>query len=413
MKSQKPHDNPQPQTETQPPPQTQIQTPPISPDPIRLSLRDLQHHHIASTHSVLIPYTTVLVLVEPVPSKHRYPSSVTKHLFPPSREALAGTSVVYQDDVLAVVNKPENRTTIGNGNGNGECESDLQSILGFLLAPSPLDPLYAPRPVHRLDRRTSGLVVVAKTKATMRDLSKAFATRSVQKTYTALVFERDAALSSGLFANANAFAKNACAKANRAVSADAENVAGIEAKAEAEAEPWLVVDHPIEGKDSLSHVRAVTPMVRVPVLVAAAVTAKEAAAERFALVEVSPKTGRTHQIRRHLSYCLGMPIVGDSRYDGGGATARHLRTNGMYLCCHALRFPHTKGRGTPASQSQSQWQSCGENGRDEDQAPVVEWIETETETATGDSVTETSECELSIRIPLPAKFREWRMSQAD
>ena len=121
-----------------------------------------------------------------------YPPSITNYILPPDGicnlfdNDSNGRVVVYEDDFLAIVNKPENVTTIGGAGGSRDgdgARNDLQSMLGFILYPPPrlstkqvkhaCDP-YLPRPVHRLDRRTSGLVLVAKTQEVMRRLSSFF-----------------------------------------------------------------------------------------------------------------------------------------------------------------------------------------------------------------------------------------------
>ena len=336
---------------------------------IFMSLPNLQPY-IASITSVLEPQS-ILVLVEPILSTDRYPITVTKYMFPPI-ETIGLVPIVYEDNHLAVVNKPENMTTIGSTGGR---TNDLQSVLGFLLKPSPLDPAYHPRPVHRLDRRTSGLVLIAKTQNSMRKLSKSFATRTVTKTYSALVFERDRELSARLGGVSKRFIGSL-----------------------SETKNWLVVDYPIEKRDAISEVCRVTAPTSAPPSslwkneksVSGENIDTENSCENFSLVEVRPKTGRTHQIRRHLSYCLGMPIVGDSKYDGG---ARHLRANGMYLCCHSLRFLHPYPMRSEDDTGDVQISSD----------VFLAWNHTS-------SHSDGIESQLSISIPLPIKFRRWTNS---
>jgi 23S rRNA pseudouridine1911/1915/1917 synthase len=92
--------------------------------------------------------------------------------------------VIYQDDHIAVVNKPEGVVVFGHKNG-GYGRHTVKSALPYVLKPPKLGTLsvmWNPMPVHRLDRATSGLLVVAKTKAALVHLSNQFKERRIKKT---------------------------------------------------------------------------------------------------------------------------------------------------------------------------------------------------------------------------------------
>ena len=63
-------------------------------------------------------------------------------------------------------------------------------------------------------------------------------------------------------------------------------------------------------------------------------------AESLTLVHFAPRTGRTHQLRRHAADVLRCPIVGDALYDGGGAAAMQFRRRGLFLCARYLELDH-------------------------------------------------------------------------
>lgn len=141
-------------------------------------------------------------------------------------------------------------------------------------------------PVHRLDRATSGVLVFALSHEAAGSLQSAFKAGEVSKTYLALV----------------------------------RGTPPIEG----------IVDSPVPRSEKGPRVPALTYFRRL------------ATAGRFSLVEAVPKTGRLHQIRRHLKHA-GHPLVGDVRY-GVGEINRHFRAEfGLHrLALHALtlRFAH-------------------------------------------------------------------------
>jgi tRNA pseudouridine65 synthase len=185
-------------------------------------------------------------------------------------------SVLYQDDDLLVVVKPSGLVVHRGWARDGEVVMTLaRSLAGRHVYP-----------VHRLDRGTSGVLVMALAAGIAQALGEAFAAGGVYKRYLALV-------------------------------------RGIPA-------PSGVIDHPIPRAPGGPRVPAVT---RFRLL---------ATFERYAWVEAVPETGRLHQVRRHLKH-ISHPVIGDVRY-GKGEHNRLFRSRfGLYrLALHAaeIAFQH-------------------------------------------------------------------------
>ena len=180
--------------------------------------------------------------------------------------------LVYEDDDLAVVEKPAGMACHA---GAGIRSGTLVNALLFHLGPLPAGDVMRPGIVHRLDKMTSGLLVVAKNAAAHRALSLQFKSRQVKKEYMALVY--------------------GCPR----FSAD-------------------TIDLPL-GRDTRDRKKISVRSRRRR----DAVThySLESVHGPFSLLRVRIETGRTHQIRVHLAQ-IGHPVVGDQVY--GGNRARSL-----------------------------------------------------------------------------------------
>jgi 23S rRNA pseudouridine1911/1915/1917 synthase len=196
-------------------------------------------------------------------------------------------SVVLEDAHLLVVDKPAGVVVHpGAGNHSGTL---AQALAGRAAGGS--DP-ERPGIVHRLDRDTSGLLVVAKSEVAHAELQRMIRDREVDRHYLALVEGRPGARSG-------------------------------------------TIDAPL-GRDRAQRTLVSTETDRPRPAVTHFDTLEALA--RTTLLEVRLDTGRTHQIRAHLA-AIGAPVCGDPRY-GGVAAGRRLGLERQFLHAHALMFWH-------------------------------------------------------------------------
>lgn len=185
--------------------------------------------------------------------------------------------IVYEDDYILAVDKPTNMPTHPS-KGNS-----LPTLANAVMARMGRDFVF--RAVNRLDRDTSGLVLIAKDAYTCGKLSQQIRQRRIIKKYLALV---------------------------EGIPAEDHGIINASIRREAEDSVKRVVAK--DGKDAITEY---------------SVTEKR---DGCSLLEVTLHTGRTHQIRVHLSY-LGHPLIGDFLYG-------KRSDNGYFLRCHYLEFKH-------------------------------------------------------------------------
>lgn len=196
----------------------------------------------------------------------------------PRDEAFIKSLVIYKDDNIIVLNKPSGLAVQGGTN-------TLRHIDGMLEALKFEKP-EAPRLVHRIDKDTSGILVLARDRKNAELLTAAFKKHDLQKTYLALV--------------------KGCPKADAGEIKAPLLKTGEKSQVSA------------EGKKAVTRYRIL-----------------DHAGSKFALVEAEPLTGRTHQIRAHLEY-IGTPIVGDDKYYGEKREKFTVLKDKLYL--HAYKI---------------------------------------------------------------------------
>src|SRR5271154_3184082 len=200
--------------------------------------------------------------------------------------------VLYEDQHLAVINKPAGMM-VHAGAGSTDDARNRGTLVNALLFHfeklSEVGGDLRPGIVHRLDRATSGLMVVAKNDESHRRLAKQFSSREVHKTYLALV---------------HGWPKQDHGTIQSAISRHSQRRTRMTTMG-------------FGGREAVTHY-AVQQKIDSPY-------------GKFALVELKIETGRTHQIRVHMS-SLGHPVVGDALYGAPGelrSQSNKRRTAGM------------------------------------------------------------------------------------
>jgi len=198
--------------------------------------------------------------------------------------------IVYEDEDIAVVNKPQGMTVhMGNGNADGTLVNALLFRLGNL---SGINGVIRPGIVHRIDKDTSGLLVVAKNDAAHLSLSKQIEEKTCRRTYLALL--------------------------EGTVKDDSGTVTTYIGRDPKDRIKMAVVE-PEKGKIAITDY-----------------TVLKRYEKGFTLCRFDLHTGRTHQIRVHAKF-IGHPVVGDRVY---GVKKQKFSLNGQLLHAWRLALTH-------------------------------------------------------------------------
>lgn len=198
--------------------------------------------------------------------------------------------ILYEDEHLLAVNKPAGLLSHPSPK---ERAGTLINALLWRFAQDPKERLSRPLLVHRLDRETSGVILVAKNERAIERLAKQFNSRQVRKLYRALVFGRPE-------------------PASGKIDAPIGKHPVLWPK-------WRVMEK--NSKPALTFYRVVKPY------------------QRTSLVELELMTGRTHQIRIHLAH-IGHPILGDHTYGRAENKAWQDKVGRHLLHSYSLEFRH-------------------------------------------------------------------------
>lgn len=196
--------------------------------------------------------------------------------------------VVYEDSDIIVVNKPKGLVVHpANGNWDGTLVNAIMAICKDSL--SGIGGEVRPGIVHRLDKDTSGLLIIAKNDKAHINMSNEIKNREVKKVYIALV--------RGIVAENEATINMPIGRSNK----DRKKMAVVK-----------------NGKEAITHFKVIKRF------------------DKYTLLEVKIDTGRTHQIRVHLNE-IGHPVVGDEIYSNG---KNEFGVHGQLLHAKSLDFKH-------------------------------------------------------------------------
>jgi len=249
----------------------------------------------AKSNQRLEPASSIRVppLPEALPPDEQSPGP-RKAEYPPVDDKTArmlADAVLYMDEDVLVLDKPPGLAVQG---GTGMADHHLDAMLDALK----FDAAERPRLVHRLDKDTSGVLVLGRNVAATAKLAASFKSRAAQKCYWALVVGvpklRQGRIDAPL------------------------------AKMPGRMGDKVAVDED-EGKRAVTWYRVV-----------------DLAGKRTAWLELEPRTGRTHQLRAHC-LLMGTPILGDGKYGGKEALIEGTGVSRkLHLHARAIRMPHPR-----------------------------------------------------------------------
>jgi 23S rRNA pseudouridine955/2504/2580 synthase len=237
------------------------------------------------------------VRIPPLSSGQAKPDAKPINTLDPRTQKDLERMVLYRDDHVVVLNKPSGLASQG---GPG-ISRHLDAMLDGLRFGSE----YRPRLVHRLDRETSGVLVVARTPGVAAKLSAAFRGRTVEKKYWAIVVGRPVPPQGRIDLNLT-------------------RIEGYRGERAA-----------VAGEYDTDIARAITDYRTL-----------DHAGRKLAWLELSPLTGRTHQLRVHCA-SIGAPIMGDLPYgtevEGRNTASVEGFPDQLHLHARQLCFPHPAG----------------------------------------------------------------------
>ena len=208
----------------------------------------------------------------------------------PQDEAFLRDLIIHRDDHAIVLNKPTGLAVQGGSNTTRHVDGMLDGLR--------FDSAERPRLVHRLDKDTSGVLLIARSAAAAAFFTRAFRDKTTRKTYWAIV----AGLPKLHQGKIDLSLAKGATKGRERVQADED------------------------GKDAVTYYTVV-----------------DNAGDRASWLALLPLTGRTHQLRAHCA-AIGTPILGDGKY--GGAAAHALGSGAahrLHLHARALEIPHPAG----------------------------------------------------------------------
>ncbi len=194
--------------------------------------------------------------------------------------------VIYKDEKIIVLNKPSGLAVQGGTNTERHVDGMLEALK--------FEKDEKPKLVHRIDKDTSGVLVLARDRKTADMLTKAFREHNLKKTYLAL-------------------ARGVISKMAGEIKAPLDKIDGRVQVIEG-------------GKHSVTEYEIL-----------------DTVGDRFSLVKASPLTGRTHQIRAHLEY-MNMPILGDEKYFGKIREKNSLFAKKLHLHAYQIDLSSVYGR---------------------------------------------------------------------